>query len=160
MSKIISTTVFFKDKPNRPPCNICRYHDTCLNAVTDYNRAAAQYPNACDECLGAGEISYTENGAPHGEGFWPMEMIEPCECIENNKCPRCSAELEWGIDQISATCAACGLQYSDEIHIDTVIMPEPYCLHSESVYAEYADLYETNQNTETLSAAERNPGLK
>lgn len=158
--KILNTKNFFKDKPNRPPCNLCRYHDTCLNNVVNYNRAAGQYPNACEKCMGAGEIEFTENGAPHGEGYWPMQMIEVCECIENDNCPQCGKPMFWDGKQIKATCSLCGLEYSDEIQIDPVVRPEPYCLYSEQVYDEYADLYETPQNTETLSAAERNRGLK
>lgn len=30
----------------------------------------------CRYCRGSGEV--TENGAPHGEGWWPMTV--PCDC--------------------------------------------------------------------------------
>ncbi len=53
-----------------------------------------KYPGYCRTCGGAGTISWTENGAPHGAGFWAMPMTEGCDaCLVQNRCPRCGFQM-------------------------------------------------------------------
>ena len=71
----------------------------------------AKYPRYCRQCGATGAISFTENGAPHGAGYWPMPMVDVCpSCVENGRCPLCGEDLpEEQIDtgkQLS--CPACG----------------------------------------------------
>lgn len=71
----------------------------------------AKYPKYCRQCGATGVISYTENGAPHGEGFWPMPMTDVCPaCVEDGRCPLCGEDLpeeqyDTGED---FRCPACG----------------------------------------------------
>lgn len=65
----------------------------------------------CQKCGGAGIVTWVENGAPHGEGFWPMDMSEPCEaCLGFGKCPRCGHEHgeESAFVENDEPCERCG----------------------------------------------------
>ena len=58
-----------------------------LQKREDYNK---RYPDHCKACEGHGIVTWTENGAPMGAGFWPMEMRDCCDhCTGNGKCPGC-----------------------------------------------------------------------
>lgn len=84
-------------------------HEEAIHAYT------TQYPNYCRKCNGWGVVSWTENQAPLGSGQnWPMEMSDPCTCVEEGKCPRCgekainlTEEGDFPPDGIPA-CSACG----------------------------------------------------
>lgn len=48
---------------------------------------------ACPDCGGTGVARWTENGAPHGEGYWAMPMEGLCHCLESGHCPICYTHL-------------------------------------------------------------------
>lgn len=65
----------------------------------------AAWPRHCRKCLGRGYHEWTENGAPMGEGYWPMPMSEVCEtCFPN--CPRCGESR--ASDEEDRPCLVCG----------------------------------------------------
>lgn len=73
------------------------HNQKCLEfqkQCADRNSAYKEkWPNFCKTCGGAGEFHFTENGAPLGEGYWPMPMADPCEaCTNQGICPRCGKE--------------------------------------------------------------------
>lgn len=52
-----------------------------------------KHPNLCPACFGEGAERWTENGAPHGCGYWPMEMADVCgHCEGQGRCAVCGAE--------------------------------------------------------------------
>jgi hypothetical protein len=47
-------------------------------------------PYECRTCFGTGVITYTENMAPDGEGYWPMTIHDYCPvCLQRGLCPIC-----------------------------------------------------------------------
>lgn len=79
----------------------------------------SDWPRYCRTCKGYGKFDFTENGAPHGEGFWAMPMSEPCEdCTDLGVCPRCgqdglTSEDRGDKDTGSGPCKFCGWDYGD-----------------------------------------------
>ena len=145
---------FFENKPDRPECDTCRYHKMCRQRVEQWNKAVNEYPNACPKCCGTGFISFTENGAPHGAGYWPMEMQEACECIESDRCPRCGGELVWKDDDYEiGYCSSCNIQIADEAMDPVIPYDKPYCVYP-TVYEIYGDTHPS------LTVQERNPGFR
>ena len=60
-------------------------------AEEDYKK---QWPDYCKECNGTGELTWTEDQSPLGSGYyWPEQMWEPCICVMEYRCPRCSKRL-------------------------------------------------------------------
>lgn len=74
-------------------------------------------PNVyCQRCNGTGWQEFIENGAPHGCGFWPMPMWEPCTCwtsVSDPHCPQCGATPTFTEDEQDAYCS-CGWSSSPE----------------------------------------------
>ena len=141
MNQPIDTEKFFSQGKDRPDCAACRYTDQCHKRVAAWNEAVAKFPNACQKCGGSGMIETTENGAPHGAGYWPMSVDDCCSCLEDNRCPRCNGELDYDncVEGIGV-CNYCG--WTENETASVIPTEQPYCLYSESVYAEYGDLYE------------------
>jgi len=60
-----------------------------------------EHPNLCPACLGEGAERWTENAAPHGCGYWPMEMADACShCEGQGRCAVCGAE--WSDEECKA----------------------------------------------------------
>lgn len=73
------------------------HNEDCNRAITEWIVRAEKFietwPKFCRKCLGAGTISYIENLAPHGAGYWPCEMQDACEeCEGKGLCPLCGEE--------------------------------------------------------------------
>lgn len=78
-----------------------------------------KYPNGCHACGGSGVESWTENGAPHGAGYWPMDMQDVCSsCVARGCCPLCA--YQHGEDWEGEECRRCGWT----IDGDTMLRPE------------------------------------
>lgn len=99
-----------------------------------------QWPNYCRSCQGSGLHTWTENGAPHGAGFWAMPMSELCSvCSEIGNCPRCSqpgltSEDRGDNDTGSGPCKFCGWNEDDACPRETIDGP---CLCEESTWGEW-----------------------
>lgn len=68
-----------------------------------------EWPKFCRDCGGYGAATFIENGAPHGCGFWPMEVQDDCpSCIGKGICPRCGTLNydDWVDDEVP--CPECG----------------------------------------------------
>lgn len=93
---------------------MCKKCDETIEKAEKARREwAEKWPNHCKTCEGHGEFHFTENGAPHGAGYWPMDMSEPCDdCTGKGICPRCGA-----VDAIDeegyGPCEKCGWKYDD-----------------------------------------------
>lgn len=90
---------------------------------------AAQHPHYCRACGGTGVVRSTENGAPHGAGYWPMEMEEFCPaCVEEGRCPLCGAEIPEESYTMPNTprCPACGWQDNKAGQPRAPEAPEPF----------------------------------
>lgn len=145
MLELINEQEFFANRsatePQRPECDVCKYNEFCRKRVNEWNTAIAKYPNACENCCGGGVLEFTENGAPHGEGYWPMQMQEPCSCIEDEKCPQCQSKLNWTNEE-TAKCPSCNLDINFEDELTPIIpFEKPYCVYP-TVYEEHEDLYD------------------
>lgn len=102
-------------KGTRPSKEVpmAKHTDECLKRLSIISAAIVEYeetyPHYCRACGGGGEDHWTENGAPHGAGFWPMPMSDYCEkCMGIGVCPRCGGETiheDW--DDKDA-CSHCG----------------------------------------------------
>jgi hypothetical protein len=82
-----------------------------------YAAYVAKWPHYCRRCNGYGGFTVIENGAPHGAGFWPMEVYDACSCVQYGRCPRCGVEV-WHEDDYDGDflfCPECGW---DEEHPD------------------------------------------
>lgn len=85
-----------------------------------------KYPKSCKTCGATGEVHWTENGAPHGEGFWPMDMADFCEsCIGKGVCPRCGVVngTDWAENE--GACKNC--KWTPEIGRTVSAPSEPEC---------------------------------
>ena len=51
------------------------------------------YRQACKVCDGTGEVTGYENGAPWGEGYWSMQVVSVCNCLDSGHCPVCYTHL-------------------------------------------------------------------
>jgi hypothetical protein len=85
--------------------------ESCYNniVITEKARAdfRAKWPKSCLKCQATGWISWTENGAPFGEGYWPMPMTDICpDCIEKGICPRCG--FTGSLNEEGTECCDCG----------------------------------------------------
>lgn len=67
-----------------PECNADR-----ANVLRRFRSWVERNPYYCRLCHATGITNWIENLAPHGAGFWGMEMSESCRCTENAVCPRC-----------------------------------------------------------------------
>jgi hypothetical protein len=121
----------------------------------------AEHPNYCKDCGGAGVLMHTENGAPHGCGYWPMPVYDACaSCIETGHCPLCGhfhEDEEWE----GESCEACDWtwdsigdvapgpwecycwEHSDYPESGWQKSADEFMAERDTVYAEYMDLYET-----------------
>lgn len=71
-----------------------------------------KWPNHCPHCGGGGVVYYTENGAPHGAGFWPMEMTDPCPfCM--GQCPLCGTVFPEDDEEMDR-CVVCGWEWEKD----------------------------------------------
>lgn len=88
-----------------------------------------RWPFYCWSCNATGFNSWTEDGAPHGAGFWAMPTSEPCsECSEVGKCPRCgqpglTSEERGDSDTGSGPCWVCGWNDDDACPPETLDGP-------------------------------------
>ena len=83
------------------------HYDDCAHAL--WRAWKTTHPHSCDRCQATGYLESTENGAPHGAGYWPMPVSDPCpNCLEQGKCPRCAAELPACDDPDEEHCLVCG----------------------------------------------------
>lgn len=92
---------------------------------------ARRWPNWCWTCRGLGTTTWTENGAPHGEGYWPMSMTDLCEdCTGQGLCPRCKKYNgeDWDKD---TPCARCGWNWGKGRGDVAPQEPECFCDHEE-----------------------------
>lgn len=79
-------------------------------SVTARDKYDERWPRACKSCGASGAIEWIENGAPMGEGYWPMPMADICaNCSELLLCPRCGATNpeEW-FESDDNPCPECG----------------------------------------------------
>lgn len=75
-------------------------HSTkCLKAQSDMHNWMKKYPNHCKKCYGAGYHHYPATRHK-------PKSYEECSCLFNGKCPRCSAKLQYDLDD--AICLECG----------------------------------------------------
>lgn len=73
---------------------------------------AIKFPLFCRTCGATGVETWTENGAPHGEGYWPMPMTGPCpECGEAGDCPLCGNPCS--LNEDFDKCSACDWTLDD-----------------------------------------------
>lgn len=92
-----------------------------LDRMERHRQWVRKWPKYCRACGASGVQFWTENQSPYGSGeHWPMEMREPCDCIdpmgegEPILCPRCGVEVEeyLGGQHMrfveGAPCPACG----------------------------------------------------
>ena len=96
-----------------------QHNEDCNRAVTEWIVRAGQFidahPKFCRKCLGVGYISYIENLAPHGAGYWPCEMQEPCEeCECKGICPICGEETVDEDGVRSCKCESPGIDWISE----------------------------------------------
>lgn len=96
-----------------------KHTEDCLRLQGKYEQQREdykkRYPNYCRACGGHGYHAFTENGAPMGAGYWPMQMYEPCpECIEVGLCPGCMQPVfsEYDFEKMDGSgkvyCEQCG----------------------------------------------------
>lgn len=68
-----------------------------------------KFPDWCWTCRGSGYVHWTENGAPHGEGYWAMPMTDVCEhCTGKGICPRCAKFVREDWADKETPCPHCG----------------------------------------------------
>lgn len=73
-----------------------------------------KWPNACQKCHGWGVHTWSENQSPLGSGRnWPMEMAEPCSCVEEGTCARCGLGNALDLDTGEGPCPTCNWNYDD-----------------------------------------------
>lgn len=119
----IDEKTFFEDRDDRPKCKECEYVEACIKNVTAWNEAVEKYPNVCENCGGAGFVTWEENGAPHGEGYWPMPVSDICGCVDEGKCPRCASPLE----EDEPKCSQC--DWNEDMDDSVIPGEQPYCLY-------------------------------
>jgi len=107
----------------------------------DYRR---RYPDYCKACGGSGVVSWTENGAPYGAGFWAMEMSDCCDhCSGQGKCPGCGQPVfsEQDLENMDGSgklyCEQCGWVDDGEHSISTEWDCWGYCRYEEELAEEY-----------------------
>lgn len=75
-------------KPEHPPE---RHTPACEYRRQAYARWVKAWPNHCPSCHGVGEVSYDDDpGASDCSlSAGSMTFTDPCECVEEGRCPRC-----------------------------------------------------------------------
>jgi len=99
----------------------------CLEQQARYKKDIAafeaKYPNYCRACGGGGAIYGVENGAPWGEGYWPMPTVDVCGCIEVSlRCPLCGHQHDEGWE--GESCEACAWTWDSQ----ETAPDEPECM--------------------------------
>lgn len=100
--------------------------------VEQYEAWWDQWPAACPRCGGEGELFWTENGAPHGAGFWPMDVSEVCECVASGHCARCGGHVpEWEEEDAEGNypetpCPHCGWNWGEGDEDACPSVPDEY----------------------------------
>jgi hypothetical protein len=72
-----------------------------------------KFPNHCKDCGGWGLHAYTQSH-PYGMTYASEELVDPCECTESGKCPRCGHEDALG-EEGEGPCPNCQWNYDDGI---------------------------------------------
>jgi len=87
-----------------------RHSKSCRTRFVDAIARAGSYaiahPRFCRECHGNGFLIDTYDPSPHGVslGSGSLDAFETChDCVDANKCPRCSAPL----DRLAERCTHC-----------------------------------------------------
>lgn len=71
-----------------------KHDQRCIAQSAKRQTWVQAHPHFCKKCDANGVVTSTENGAPHGEGFWAMEVADDCEhCLGKGTCPRCGNTL-------------------------------------------------------------------
>ena len=78
-----------------------------LNKLEKEHLATDNWGLPCLTCNGTGVISFTENGAPYGAGYWPMDVSDICpDCLDSGFCPGCHLEIPENLEE-QYKCSRC-----------------------------------------------------
>ncbi|NTU84504.1 MAG: hypothetical protein HGA45_34940 [Chloroflexales bacterium] len=96
----IAIIVAFRRPPQEraaaePPYHPDQHSERCRQRREAFDRYATDWPNHCPTCHGAGEVSYSEDPGARDCSLsaGSMTFADPCDCVMEDRCPRCAKSL-------------------------------------------------------------------